>query len=114
MSDPVPGDYNHDDDREALRAYFILKDGMESACEVEGLAASIARDVSIEGMDDGDSTEIERVAGAVVALCNVTAGAALIAARQVVCLERIAAALERAFPPPKPDPNEPSPARSES
>ena len=69
----------------------------------EPLIEMINGDLKTEGKGEaGDidvpATEAERLIGAVVALCNVTAIGADVAARGVAALERIATALERANP----------------
>lgn len=87
------------------KAYAIVGDALEFPGGCESLIDSIAHDVDEEGRrgdsDDGSPIALQwRTIGAIVALCNVTAVGHPIAARQVVALERIADALERAFPKP--------------
>ena len=85
------------------RAADIFDHAVQRAPWHEELVEMINRDIKTEGKgEDGDidvpATEAERLIGAVVALCNVTAIGADVAARGVAALERIATALERAHP----------------
>lgn len=86
------------------RAMDIFDHAVENAPWNEKLVEMIACDIKHEGMDpdcevDAAANDIERLTGAVVALCNVSAMQTHVLSQGVAVLERIAAALERAYPP---------------